>query len=54
MAAPVLGGLLISDEVIDILIPVVFYWIRRRRWERLHVREESPRADREEQLLLGV
>ena len=32
MAAPVLGGLLISDEVIDIMIPVLFYWIRRRRW----------------------
>ena len=36
MAAPVLGGLLISDEVIDIMIPVMFYWIRRRRWLRLH------------------
>jgi Cu(I)/Ag(I) efflux system membrane protein CusA/SilA len=54
MAAPVLGGLLISDEVIDILIPVVFYWIRRRRWERLHMREESRGASREEQLLLRV
>lgn len=32
MAAPVLGGLLISDEVIDIMIPVMFYWIRRGRW----------------------
>jgi Cu(I)/Ag(I) efflux system membrane protein CusA/SilA len=36
MAAPVLGGLLISDEVIDLMIPVLFYWIRKRRWERLH------------------
>jgi Cu(I)/Ag(I) efflux system membrane protein CusA/SilA len=36
MAAPVLGGLLISDEVIDIMIPVLFYWIRRRRWLKLH------------------
>jgi Cu(I)/Ag(I) efflux system membrane protein CusA/SilA len=36
MAAPVLGGLLISDEVIDLMIPVLFYWIRRRRWLRLH------------------
>ena len=35
MAAPVLGGLLISDEVIDIMIPVLFYWIRRRRWQKL-------------------
>ena len=36
MAAPVLGGLLISDEVIDIMIPVMFYWIRRWRWIKLH------------------
>ena len=35
MAAPVLGGLLISDEVIDIMIPVMFYWIRRWRWKKL-------------------
>jgi Cu(I)/Ag(I) efflux system membrane protein CusA/SilA len=34
MAAPVLGGLLISDEVIDLMIPVLFYWIRRRRMMR--------------------
>src|SRR4051794_7845533 len=36
MAAPVLGGLLISDDVIDLMIPVLFYWIRRRRWLKLH------------------
>ncbi len=36
MAAPVLGGLLIADEVIDIFLPVLFFWIRKRRWERLH------------------
>jgi Cu(I)/Ag(I) efflux system membrane protein CusA/SilA len=36
MAAPVLGGLLVSDEVIDLLIPVLFYWLRRRRWLKLH------------------
>ena len=29
MAAPVLGGLLIADEVVDIFIPVRFYWTRR-------------------------
>ena len=28
MAAPVLGGLLISDEVIDLMIPVLFYRVR--------------------------
>jgi Cu(I)/Ag(I) efflux system membrane protein CusA/SilA len=43
MAAPVLGGLLIADEVIDLLIPVLFYWIRRRRWEKLG-RPEGGRA----------
>ena len=36
MAAPVLGGLLISDEVIDLMIPVLFYWIRKRRWRQVH------------------
>jgi Cu(I)/Ag(I) efflux system membrane protein CusA/SilA len=41
MAAPVLGGLLISDEVIDLMIPVLFYWIRRRRWLKLHPQQES-------------
>jgi len=32
MAAPVLGGILIADEVIDLLLPVLFYHVRRRRW----------------------
>ncbi len=32
MAAPVLGGILIADEVIDLLLPVLFYHIRRQRW----------------------
>jgi len=36
MAAPVLGGILIADEVIDLLLPVLFYWVRRWRWEKLH------------------
>jgi Cu(I)/Ag(I) efflux system membrane protein CusA/SilA len=36
MAAPVLGGLLIADEVVDIFIPVRFYWVRRNRWLKLH------------------
>src|SRR4029077_19958518 len=36
MAAPVLGGLLIADEVVDIFIPVRFYWVRRARWLELH------------------
>ncbi|MGB9625249.1 MAG: efflux RND transporter permease subunit, partial [Phycisphaerae bacterium] len=36
MAAPVLGGLLIADEVIDLLIPVIFNWYQCRKWRRLH------------------
>jgi Cu(I)/Ag(I) efflux system membrane protein CusA/SilA len=31
MAAPVLGGLLVADEVIDLLLPVLFYQSRYRR-----------------------
>jgi len=42
MAAPVLGGLLIADEVVDMFIPIRFYWVRRRRWIKLHgLREEE-------------
>jgi copper/silver efflux system protein len=36
MAAPVLGGILVADEVIDLLLPVLFYHVRARRWRRLH------------------
>ena len=39
MAAPVLGGLLIADEVIDLLLPILFYHIRLRRLKKLAVRE---------------
>jgi Cu(I)/Ag(I) efflux system membrane protein CusA/SilA len=35
MALPVLGGLLIADEVVDIFLPVRFCWVRRRRWIKL-------------------
>lgn len=34
MAAPVLGGILVADEVIDLLIPALFFGVRRRRWQR--------------------
>jgi Cu(I)/Ag(I) efflux system membrane protein CusA/SilA len=36
MAAPVLGGILVADEVIDLLLPILFYWVRRRQWNRIH------------------
>jgi Cu(I)/Ag(I) efflux system membrane protein CusA/SilA len=32
MAAPVLGGLLVADEVIDLLLPVIFNWYQSRKW----------------------
>ena len=35
MALPVLGGLLISDEAVDLFLPVMFHWVRRARWRRL-------------------
>jgi copper/silver efflux system protein len=37
MVVPVLGGIFIADEVIDLFLPVLFYHVRRRRWERLHI-----------------
>lgn len=48
MAAPVLGGLLIADEVIDVFLPVLFYRVRKARWERLHARasELAPADDK--------
>ena len=36
MAAPVLGGILMADEVIDVFLPVLFFQVERRRWRRLH------------------
>lgn len=40
MAAPVLGGILIADEVIDLFLPVLFYWVRKRRW--LALKKDAP------------
>jgi Cu(I)/Ag(I) efflux system membrane protein CusA/SilA len=34
MAAPVLGGLLVADEVIDLLLPLLFFHVRRFRLRR--------------------
>ncbi len=42
MAAPVLGGILIADEVIDLLLPVLFYMVRQHRWHRLHPPQATP------------
>jgi Cu(I)/Ag(I) efflux system membrane protein CusA/SilA len=44
MALPVLGGLLISDEVVDLFLPVRFYWVRRARWLKLHASKVEQQA----------
>ena len=45
MAAPVLGGLLIADEVIDLLLPVLFYRVRLWRLNRLSAAASGSPAD---------
>jgi Cu(I)/Ag(I) efflux system membrane protein CusA/SilA len=42
MAAPVLGGILVSDEVIDLLLPVLFFQVRKRRWLRIQRQRQAP------------
>jgi len=51
MAAPVLGGILVADEVIDLFLPVLFYWVRRRRWKRLHTERTIIVTEAEVELL---
>lgn len=43
MAAPVLGGLLVADEVIDIFLPVLYFSLEKWRWNKLQSRETSAR-----------
>jgi Cu(I)/Ag(I) efflux system membrane protein CusA/SilA len=53
MAAPVLGGLLISDEVIDLMIPVLFYQVRKRRWLRMRTERRTAVAARGEPMVVA-
>ncbi|MGP0070167.1 MAG: efflux RND transporter permease subunit [Isosphaeraceae bacterium] len=46
MAAPVLGGILVADEVIDLFLPILFYWVRHRRWRQLQRTRRVAQADR--------
>lgn len=41
MAAPVLGGILVSDEVVDLLLPVLFYHVRKWRRRKLLAGSEA-------------
>ena len=43
LAVPVLGGILIADEVVDLFLPVMFYWVRRRRILARCAAEETSR-----------
>lgn len=36
MAAPVLGGLLIADEVIDVFLPVLYFAVKKWQWRKVH------------------
>jgi Cu(I)/Ag(I) efflux system membrane protein CusA/SilA len=36
MAAPVLGGLLIADEVIDVFLPVLYFAVKKWQWRKIH------------------
>jgi hypothetical protein len=55
MAAPVLGGILVADEVIDLFLPVLFYWVRRWRLERMRGRlEMAPGAQVEHEASASV
>ena len=42
MSAPVLGGILVADEVIDLSIPVLFYWLRKARLPCLRAPQPGP------------
>jgi Cu(I)/Ag(I) efflux system membrane protein CusA/SilA len=44
MALPVLGGLLVSDEVVDLFLPVRFYWVRRNRWLKMQKKRREQQA----------
>ena len=36
MAAPVLGGLLVADEVIDVFLPVLYFAVQKKQWRKRH------------------
>jgi Cu(I)/Ag(I) efflux system membrane protein CusA/SilA len=58
MAAPVLGGIQVSDEVIDLLLPVLFSQVRKGRWLRIHGQRKAvtqvPESAMRETATMGV
>ncbi len=53
MAAPVLGGLLIADEVIDVFLPVLYFAVQKRWWRKLHGPQVEEPATAEDTLPPG-
>ncbi len=51
MAAPVLGGLLIADEVIDIFLPVLYFSVQKWRWRKVQRASRQDVATQAEQRL---
>jgi Cu(I)/Ag(I) efflux system membrane protein CusA/SilA len=47
MVLPVLGGLLVADEVIDLFLPVLFYRVRLRRLRSFSPLPEAGRGERD-------
>jgi len=46
MAAPVLGGILVADEMIDLFLPVLFYRVRRGRLRKITASRPQATASR--------
>ena len=42
----------ISDEVVDLFLPVRFYWVRRARWLKIHKAAKTRATSQQE--LVGV
>jgi len=54
MAAPVLGGLLIADEVIDVFLPVLYFAVQKWRWRKMRRARPSGLLLLEERALLST
>ena len=58
MAVPVLGGLLIADEVIDVFLPVLYFAVQKRRWQKLRrlgqLDQGNGRVPEEAQILVAA
>jgi len=44
----------VADEVIDLLLPVLFYHVRARRWRKIQSRDDRPRDSATQSLTLSL